>query len=518
MFSKALFKQSCKANGIMWAIVTFAVCFTLACVMLITGGGNIGELKNGISDTIITSSVDAEMEKRSINYYTITSNGLEVFDQTFLTTYSQSLAAGATNEQAAAQAYQQSILSLNNYLDTLIEAKGYASDSIEAQEIKGAMFYVININPQDMTNNYDQFYISCGESVPHYDMKDVASASRAQYRKEYATKNTSIFFAGNMVKSENIDQIVEKLESFNITKDDFANFKYTDENGEEVSKFVGTSGYKYIKDLSNKTLVTFAARLDLELEKGVSKDQAIKNVAGDISSSILSNMPQDVSKALTELGEMDLYSLITGSIFYKMAGLLLPIIYIIMVSNNLIAGQVDSGSMAYILSTSTKRKQVIFTQALFLVGSLFAMFAFSTCTSLICLKIVKTSKILLDYTDLLLLNLGAFLTLFAMSGISFLASCIFNRTKYSMSIGGGLNMFFLVATMLGLFGSKVLPSVIRLKSLDYFNFVSIISLFDVVSILDGTTTFIWKFAILVAVGIGCYIAGGTVFKKKDLPL
>ena len=79
-------------------------------------------------------------------------------------------------------------------------------------------------------------------------------------------------------------------------------------------------------------------------------------------------------------------------------------------------------------------------------------------------------------------------------------------------------MFFLVATMLGLFGSKVLPSVVRLESLNFFNYVSIISLFDVVSIIDGGTTFIWKLAILLAVGVICYVIGGRKFEKKDLPL
>ena len=44
MFSKALFKQSCKANGVMWSIITAAVCFMLACVMLISGSGNINFL------------------------------------------------------------------------------------------------------------------------------------------------------------------------------------------------------------------------------------------------------------------------------------------------------------------------------------------------------------------------------------------------------------------------------------------------------------------------------------------
>ena len=90
--------------------------------------------------------------------------------------------------------------------------------------------------------------------------------------------------------------------------------------------------------------------------------------------------------------------------------------------------------------------------------------------------------------------------------------------RMAMALGGGLNMFFLVATMLGLFGSPVLPSIIRMEALNAFNYVSIISLFDVVSILDGTTTFIWKWAILLAVGIICYIVGSLKFEKKDLPL
>lgn len=72
--------------------------------------------------------------------------------------------------------------------------------------------------------------------------------------------------------------------------------------------------------------------------------------------------------------------------------------------------------------------------------------------------------------------------------------------------------------MLGLFGSKVLPCVIRLKSLNYFNYVSVISLFEVTSILGGTTTFIWKFALLVVIGVACFVAGAIKFEKKDLPL
>ena len=87
-----------------------------------------------------------------------------------------------------------------------------------------------------------------------------------------------------------------------------------------------------------------------------------------------------------------------------------------------------------------------------------------------------------------------------------------------MAIGGGLSIFALVAAMLGLFGSPVIPSVVRLDSLNYFNYATIISFFDVISIMDGTNDFIWKFVILAVMGIVGYIVGSVRFTKKDLPL
>ena len=58
----------------------------------------------------------------------------------------------------------------------------------------------------------------------------------------------------------------------------------------------------------------------------------------------------------------------------------------------------------------------------------------------------------------------------------------------------------------------------RMEALNVFNYFSLISLIDSYSILDGTTVFIWKFAILAAVGIITSVIGTYIFKKKDLPL
>ena len=152
-----------------------------------------------------------------------------------------------------------------------------------------------------------------------------------------------------------------------------------------------------------------------------------------------------------------------------------------------------------------------------MIGSLLLMFVFTTITSIVCFGLTDVQTNLTD-EKLLLINLGAFVVLFAMSGINFLASCWFDRSKKAMALGGGISMFFLVATMLGLFGSPVIPSVVRIGALNNFNYVSIISLFDVVSILDGTSTWIWKLGILIIIGVVGYILGDIKFLKKDLPL
>lgn len=516
MFSRALFKQSSKANGLMWGIITFAVCFMLACVMMISGNGNISVIKNSVEDTIIVGEIDSALEKRAINNYKIAKNGMQKYNEYFVKNLT--VTSGDVTQAAglAASELEDYILEQAKKIDNNI-----TKDSSEFKEMYGAVMFAIN-----PSNMFDEAYANHNETVPEtYNF--ISLVTKPDYlgsdeEKSYITNRADyacpIFIAHNMTLDENVGVMIEALADYGITKEKYDSFGYT---------------YEALKHSSKTTIISYQTRFDYEMEllqeKVSSGEISVENLpnsiiemdtklSGSLSQSLLSSLPESVSNALQEIGKMDLYSLIIGSIFYKMAGLLLPIIFMIMVSNNLIASQVDSGSMAYILSTSTKRKQVVFTQAVYLIVSLFAMLCCTTITSVVCLAILNDSSLGLTYGKLILLNLGAFITLFAMSGICFMASCWFDRSKRSMAIGGGLSMFFLVATMLGLFGSKVIPSVVRLDALNNFNYVTIISLFDAVSIIGGTTTFIWKLAILLVIGVAGYIAGSIKFQKKDLPL
>lgn len=60
--------------------------------------------------------------------------------------------------------------------------------------------------------------------------------------------------------------------------------------------------------------------------------------------------------------------------FYKLIALILGIVYVVFTANNLVVNEVDSGSMAYTLSTPIKRSSVIFTKSLYLILSVVLMY------------------------------------------------------------------------------------------------------------------------------------------------
>lgn len=69
--------------------------------------------------------------------------------------------------------------------------------------------------------------------------------------------------------------------------------------------------------------------------------------------------------------------------FYKLIAVILGIVYVVFTANNLVVNEVDSGSMAYTLSTPIKRSSVIFTKSIFLVLSIVLMYGIIGATGLV---------------------------------------------------------------------------------------------------------------------------------------
>ena len=228
-------------------------------------------------------------------------------------------------------------------------------------------------------------------------------------------------------------------------------------------------------------------------------------------------MPSDLIESMSE---MDTSAMLSQMYFTVMS--LLPILlFIIFAGNALIVDQVDKGSMAYILSTPTKRSAVVITQAIYMVVTPLIMVGFGFLT-----KLAASYAFIGEFeaAKYAALYCGLYLLTEAMASICYLASCIFNLSKYALALGGGLNVWFFICSLLGMFGSENMVSVgIGVEELGMFNRVSLVGLFDIDAL--GTVgsdavdmAFVPKLIALAAVAIVCYVVGAVRFQKKDLPL
>ena len=509
MFSKPLFKQSCKANGMLWLIITLATCIMLAVLVLVMGNTNVSRIQNSLGNAITVNVAEAQLEKQSMNlYYTLnvslTEHDNNLSDATNLATQSiggyNLLLSGNDNptdeeKQTAINTIVQGLATqgqseeTQNLVANMLQIYAFENPSLTSQEIASTV-----LQRNILNEVYNQALAEGGEQSAQL-VSGIMQTGFAQYLNAQGGVDIQTF-AFNYIPSAVQNALASTFEEYGLDANE-----------------IGEIATKALTNLRAQIYFEYPDQSVAEIDR-----TEMSTLINSLTESLMDELPADVSNSLTELGDMDIFSLVVGEIFFKIAGILLPMIYIIMTANALISGQVDSGSMAYTLSTPTKRRTVAFTQMCFLMLSLFVMFVCTTIVGVVCLQFVNPDIATINEGKMVLYNLGSFVTLFAIAGICFLTSCIFNRSKNAMATGGGISMYFLVATILGLFGAGSFPSMIRIDAMNIFNYTTIISLFDTTSILAGTTTFIWKYAILIAIGIVCFIVGERVFNKKDLPL
>ena len=237
------------------------------------------------------------------------------------------------------------------------------------------------------------------------------------------------------------------------------------------------------------------------------------------------------------MSQMDLNSIL-AELIYKISGVLLPMIYVIIASNKLVVSQVNDGSMAYVLSTPTNRKTVVRTQYLFLLMSVTIMYVIITISALASeglstLMVAKSNTVRWIPLKTVLFCVGSYGAMFAIMGICFGASCFFNKQNLSLGVGGGICVLSFICCILGLFGNAAFVAVgIGVKSMYLFNYLSLFYLIDTASMSQFSNAlfihdsdlsafsfeWIWELAILLVVGVIFAFIGARKFTKKDLPL
>lgn len=193
-----------------------------------------------------------------------------------------------------------------------------------------------------------------------------------------------------------------------------------------------------------------------------------------------------------------------GSYLYGFIYLTFPIIYIVIVAQNVMIKHVDSGSMAYLLTTPNTRKKIALTQASFLGSTVLLVLGVNVLVAILMSMAMFSGHLRIG--AFLLLNLTTFGTLFLITSFNFFLSCILNDPKKMIGIGASIPILFVVLKMVSALGDQ-------LAFLKYF---TLFSLIDVTRILSDTGFAVTVSIITLLLGTAIFYASIIVFDKKSL--
>lgn len=226
---------------------------------------------------------------------------------------------------------------------------------------------------------------------------------------------------------------------------------------------------------------------------------------GDSLAAMAESMPQ----VFAAFGMMNPGSTMTefiGNYLYGFLLIVLPLVLILLLSNRILARYLDRGSMSYLLATPNRRIKIAFTQAAFMVLSLLVFIIFLTALCILLSTGMFSGE--LDTGRFIMLNVGLFGLLLFLGGMCFCSCCIFNETKYSLGVGAGLSILFILIQMVSQVGDKF----------ENLKYATPLTLFDPSGILAGSGGAYLSFGILYAAGILLFGIGIGIFCRRDLSI
>lgn len=225
----------------------------------------------------------------------------------------------------------------------------------------------------------------------------------------------------------------------------------------------------------------------------------------DALNEMMSMMPKEMIDAMGFTFGTTLLTFMSGSLY----GVLLyaiPLIAVVVINNRLVASMVDKGSMAYLLATPNSRIKLALTQAVFSLCVPVAMF--TVVTSITVVSAQRMFPGALEIGKFVLLNANAVLLYFAVGGICFFASCLFNDSSKSLGVGAGLPLAFVLLQMLGNAGGDI----------EWMGNLSLYHLFNPDKLFAGDSFAFIGMAVYATLAAVLYIGGIVVFDKKDMPV
>ncbi len=301
---------------------------------------------------------------------------------------------------------------------------------------------------------------------------------------------------------ENVFEMLNKQGDLSLSAEGFQNSIDGLETGEtSVETYIRQFEYNYVL-MQNKGCFT-GNELNLD----------------DMMNIMFEMMGIDIEQMET-MSTMDPTAML-NQMYYTVMAILPIMILFVFLANSLVVDQVDKGSMAYVLSTPTKRSAVTGTQTLFMIIVPLIVLG------IVCASRIASTKLFfgeVNAAEIVALFGGMYILVEAMAAICYMGSCIFNRSRASLAFGGGISVWFFIASLLGMFGTDMMVDMgIGVKELGNLNKATLVGLYDINAIATvGTENvdygFVWKLIVLTVIAVVCYVVGSIRFQKKDLPL
>lgn len=180
-----------------------------------------------------------------------------------------------------------------------------------------------------------------------------------------------------MIHDQDINRLIQDLKNFNLVY--FKEIKVTFED--YVTQVFKGKNNMFSKPIFKQSIqanwklwviITFVAAMILSAFTVTFDAEGFAAIASAAEGTRFSNILSTMTSLLGSLEN-----------FYKLIAVILGIVYVVFTANNLVVNEVDSGSMAYTLSTPIKRSSVIFTKSIFLVLSIVLMYGIIGSTGLV---------------------------------------------------------------------------------------------------------------------------------------
>lgn len=190
--------------------------------------------------------------------------------------------------------------------------------------------------------------------------------------------------------------------------------------------------------------------------------------------------------------------------YYGFIAIVVPLVFIILMTSRLLTHYMDRGSMAYLLATPHNRRSILLSQCFVMFLFKVIIVVYITCLILLCGYIMFNE--IIDISQFLMINVGLLGLLSLMSSLCILSAVVFEDTRLALGGGAGLNLFFLLIQMLSQVSDQI----------EFLKYLTPLTLFDVQSIASFDTGSLLSVILLFVMSMMMIIASCIIFKKRDI--